>query len=302
MAKPPKPPGLLVRLRPAEQLVGRVVGDDGRPIRIAELRIAKLLDQGGTEWNSQTLRSPTGDFQIDLPEPGNYRLAVRSAGYREERLGDVAVAPGQAYSLGVIALHSGSKVLGSLVDRRDGRPLAGVEVAVLPQGTQMLEDLLNRVLAQTVSAEDGSFMLSGLTSGRYEMRARREGFAPGLARFTLDSDRTEDLGTVALDSGAMLRGRLVDRGGKPRPGLIVRVFDPEQSSLAPLAEQTTGEDGVFRGPALAAGRYRVQVLGSRLFLSEEIEVPSGGGEVVFDRTVGGVKLHGVITRRGDPVS
>jgi hypothetical protein len=302
VAKAPKPPGLLVRLRPAEQLAGRVVGDGGQAISEAELRIERLLDEGGKEWESKPLRSPTGDFRVDLPGPGRYRLAVRSAGYREERLGETAVAPGQAVSLGEIALKSGSKVVGVLVDQRDGRPLAGVEVALLPQGTQMLEDLLNRVLAQAVSAEDGSFTLSGLTSGRYEIRARRAGFAPGLARFTLGSDRTEDLGRIALEPGATLRGRLVDRAGKPRPGLIVRVFDPEQSSLAPLAEQTTGEDGVFHGPSLAVGRYRLQILGSRLLLSEEIEVPSGAGEVVLDRVVGGVHLQGVVTRGGEPVS
>ncbi len=166
----------------------------------------------------------------------------------------------------------------------------------------MLEHLRNRVLAQAVSGEDGAFALSGLTSGRYEMRARRAGFAPGLARFTLDSDRTEDLGRISLEPGTTLRGRLVNRGGKPRPGLIVRVFDPEQSSLAPLAEETTGEDGIFHGPVLAAGRYRLQVTGSRLFLSEEIEVPPGGGELAFDRVVGGVHLHGVVTRGREPVS
>jgi 5-hydroxyisourate hydrolase-like protein (transthyretin family) len=301
VAKPPGPHGLSIRLRPAEQLIARIVGDEGLPIQEGELRIEKDMDDGSMEYDKRPLRSPTGDLRTDLPGPGNYRLAVRAKGYREARLDEVTVAPGQAYSLGVITLTRGSRVLGKVVDQRDGHPLAGAEVELLPMGTQMLEDLRNGGLAREVTGDDGGFTLSGVTSGRYEMRVRLEGFAPGLRRVSLEGDRAEDVGTLALDPGTTLRGRIVDRAGKPRPGLTVRVFDPEQSSLAPLAERTTEQDGLFRGPALAAGRYRVQVLGSRLFLSEEIDVPAGGGDFAFDRVAGGVQLHGVVTRGGEPL-
>jgi 5-hydroxyisourate hydrolase-like protein (transthyretin family) len=301
VAKPPGPRGLPIRLRPAEQLVAKVVGDEGRPIQEAELRLQQHMDDGSLRWDDQPLRSPTGELRIDLPGPGAYRLAVRARGYREARLDEVTVAPGQAYALGVIALTRGSRATGKVVDRRDGHPLAGAQIELLPMGTQMLEDLRNGVLAREVTGDDGGFVLSGITSGRYEMRVRLEGFATGLYRFSLDSDRAEDVGTIALDPGTTLRGRIVDRAGKPRPALTVRVFDPEQSSLAPLAERTTDQDGVFRGPALAAGRYRVQILGSRLFLSEEVDVSPGGGDLAFDRVAGGVQLHGIVTRGGEPV-
>jgi hypothetical protein len=301
VARRPGPHALSIRLRPAEQLVGKIVGDDGKPLQTAELRLQQRLDDGGMRWDQRPLRSPSGDLRIDLPGPGSYRLAVRAQGYREARLDEVTVAPGQAYALGVIALTRGSRVIGKIADQRDGHPLSGAQIELLPLGTQVLEDLRNGVLARAVSDDDGGFTLSGITSGRYEMRVRREGFAMGLDRFNLENDRTEDVGTVALEPGTTLHGRLVDRAGKPRPALTVRVFDPEQSSLAPLAEQTTDQDGSFRGPVLAAGRYRLQVLGSRLFLSEGIVVPPGGGDFAFDRVVGGVQLHGRVTRGGEPV-
>jgi hypothetical protein len=292
---------LAIRLRPAEQLVGKLVGDEGQPLQTAELRLQQSLADGGTRWDDFPFKSPSGDLRVDLPAPGSYRLAVRAPGYREARLDEVTVAPGQRYSLGVIALTRGSRVSGKVVDGRDGHPLSGAQIELFPLGTQMLEDLRNGILAREVSDGDGGFTLSGITSGRYELRVRREGFALGLNRFSLENDRTEDVGTVALEPGTTLHGRLVDRAETPRPGLTVRVFDPEQSSLAPLAEQTTGQDGTFRGPVLAAGRYRLQVLGSRQFLCEEIVVPHGGGDFAFDRVVGGVQLQGRVTRAGEPV-
>ena len=115
----------------------------------------------------------------------------------------------------MISLSRGSRAVGKVVDRRDGHPLAGAQVELLPLGTQMLEDLRNGVLAREVTGDDGTFILSGITSGRYEMRVRLEGFATGLHRFSLDGDRTEDAGTIALDPGTMLRGRIVDGAGRP---------------------------------------------------------------------------------------
>ncbi|MFL6194356.1 MAG: collagen binding domain-containing protein [Thermoanaerobaculia bacterium] len=299
VAKLPKPPGLRVQLRPPEQLSGTIAAGDGKPVPEADLRIERLLDAGGSEWEHQAVKSPEGAFRIELPGPGTYRLAVRAPGFREETPPPVTVSPGQAVALGVIHLSEGSKVVGALVDPR-GKPVSGVAVEVLPMGTSLLDDLRNRVAARAVSGEDGSFTVRGLGSGRYELRGRREGFATAASRFTLAAGDTEDLGTLVLEPGTTLRGRLTDRAGNPRPGLTLRLFDPEQSALLPIAEQRTGEDGAFRGPTLAAGRYRLQVTGNRLLLSEEIEVPPGPGELGLDRTLGGVRLQGLITRSGQP--
>lgn len=109
-------------------------------------------------------------------------------------------------------------------------------------------------------------------------------------------------GTLRLEHGARLRGKVSDREGNPRAGVRVRVFGPEPGSLVAVAERTAGQDGTFEGPSLAAGRYQVQAWSDRLLLTQEIEIPPDHEEWPLELAVGGVHLTGLVTRRGEPVA
>jgi hypothetical protein len=299
----PRPgrPGLTLQLSPVEQLTGRLTDGAGRPLAAGELWSERLLADGRSEHDHRSLRTNDGDFRLDLPGPGRYRLRFGAAGHRPERLPEVAVEPGETCALGAVALRRGAVVQGTLVDRQSGAPLADADVELLPLGTQIVAALMDRRVARTTSTASGGFTLAGATAGRYELRVRRASLASAVRRVTLAGDETRDLGEIALDRGTLVHGRLTDRAGKPRPGLVIRLLDPDQSALAPLAEWTTDARGAFSGAALEPGRYRLQVLGARRLLSEEIDVPEGE-ELRLERTVGGVLLRGLVTRGGEPVA
>ncbi len=212
------------------------------------------------------------------------------------------MAPGESRSLGTIVVRRGLGVEGVTVDAKTGEPLAGVDFGFRPEGPQLLEAVLHRQNARTVSDSEGHFAISGIGVGRFTLTARRSGYAPAILTTDLSGTQVEDVGMIRLEHGTLLRGKVTDREGTPRSGLTVRLFGPEPGSLVALGERTILPDGTFEGPAVASGRYRVQVWGGRLLLAQEIEVPGGREEWPLDLKAGGVHLTGTVTRAGEPVA
>ncbi len=288
---------LTIALRPAERLSGFLLGDDGLPPPGGRV-VWTRRSRSGHESRERECDPEDGRFAVDLPGPGTYGLTARADGYRDEVLDDSVVSAGETVALGPTELSRGAGVTGSVVDGETGEGLEGVEIEILPLGAGLLSAVQRGDLPSAVTADGGAFALHGLSGGRYQLRASSEGYAVATASVDLEADRTAALDPIPLDRGVTLHGRLVDRAGGPRPGLDVRFFDPECSALTPVAERSSAADGSFEGPALAAGRYRVEVSGERLLLAQELEVPEGTPELNVELTVGGVEIDGIV-RRGD---
>jgi hypothetical protein len=291
----------VIQLERGEQIRGSLADEQGRAIPKAVFWIERS-EEGHRRSEEQTVRTDRGAFVLDLPAPGLYRLRIRAEGFREEAPPEVAVAAGESRSLGTVVVRRGLGVEGQAVDAKTGEPLADVDLELRPEGPQLLEAVLHRQSQRTVSDSEGYFILSGLGVGRFTLTARRSGYAPAILTTSLSGTQMEDLGTVRLEHGILLRGKVTDREGSPRSGLTVRLFGPEPGSLVAIAERTTGPGGTFEGPAVASGRYRVQVWGGRLLLAQEIEVPGGREEQSLDLKAGGVHLTGTVTRAGEPVA
>ncbi|HEY4564797.1 MAG TPA: carboxypeptidase regulatory-like domain-containing protein, partial [Thermoanaerobaculia bacterium] len=291
----------VILLERGEQIRGALADEQGRAIPKAVFWVERS-EEGHQRSEEQTVRTDQGAFVLDLPSPGLYRLRIRAEGFREEPLPEITVAAGESRSLGTVVVRRGLGVSGIAVDAKTGEPLAGVDVELRPEGPQLLEAVLHRQNQRTVSDAEGRFLLGGIGVGRFTLTARRSGYAPAILTTTLNGTQVEDLGTVRLEHGVLLRGKVTDREGAPRSGLTVRLFGPEPGSLTVIAERTTGTGGTFEGPAVASGRYRVQVWGGRLLLAQEIEVPGGREEWPLDLKAGGVHLTGTVTRAGEPAA
>lgn len=285
---------LLVELRASERLIGVVLGDEGEAPEGAEL-VWELREEGRRMTDGYAIRSGDGAFQLDLPGAGEYLLRARAVEYRDELLPAVTVASGETIDLGVVTLSRGAGVRGTLVDADTGDPLAGVAIQLLPGGTELFW-AIDGDLSDAVSDSEGRFDLFGLEGGRYELRARRAGYAVHAEEVEVRRDAVTELDPIALGRGTTIKGRLVDRAGEPRSGLAVRFFDRDHSVLVPVAERVSDALGAFTGPALGAGRFRVEVTGDRLLLAQEIEVPQGEEELDVEMVVGGVELSGVVRR------
>ncbi len=293
---------ILVALVAGEQLMGTFLGDQGEPLEKARLWLEYHQPRGRRRSRTHNIVTHQGDFVLDLPGPGLYHLRAGAADFRDDRLPEIEVAAGETYALGIIVLNRGAGVRGRILDDAANEPIPGADVELVPQGTELFDFARWSRRKRTTSDAQGAFLLSGLDAGRYELRLRHDGFATACERFDLARDQIRDLGDVWLGPGLALRGRTVDREGSPRPGLTVRVFDPAQETLLPIVETETGQNGEFDGPELMAGRYRVRVLGERLLLTQEFEIPAGEEEFSLELMVGGTQLEGVVTRHGEPVA
>lgn len=68
---------LVVRLRPAEQVIGVILGDDGLALDGAVLLVEQVLT-GGHRRDEHQVEGETGDFRFDLPGPGRFPRPGRS--------------------------------------------------------------------------------------------------------------------------------------------------------------------------------------------------------------------------------
>ncbi len=305
LVRPPPPDHELepieIELRPGAELTAQLVAAAELPPEV-ELRLERF--EPPSRWLSYPLRVPVerDGFRADLPQPGHYRLRVAADGFRETVVPAFDAPEGSSTDLGVLALTTGAGVTGWVSDGETGEGLSRADVEAVPQGARLFDAVLRGATPRTTSRGDGSFRLTGLESGEWEIRFRRDPRAPLALQVTLDEDRIEDLGEVRLGPGVAVRGCVVDGRGIGRSGVAVRFYAADAETWTALAEAWTEESGRFSGVLLAPGRYRVRVEGERVLLERSLDLGEAEREHELELRVGGVQIAGRVTRRGAPLS
>ncbi|MFT5731618.1 MAG: protocatechuate 3,4-dioxygenase beta subunit [Planctomycetota bacterium] len=165
-----------------------------------------------------------------------------------------------------ILLLRGVDVTGRVIDA-DGRSITGAHVtAAIPGQTFGLDD---EIFRSTLSAEQGTFRLTGLPDGVVVIRAAKTGALQSgrqLVALTQDSNHP-DLELV-LEDGKSIEGTARFAGGEPAAGLTVRAnFDPAHmmgpsvlgASRGGTNEAITLKDGSFKIAGLGSGPFALRV-------------------------------------------
>jgi protocatechuate 3,4-dioxygenase beta subunit len=259
-------------LEPRVALRGRVVDEAGRPVPRVEVsavaqRQAMLRLSQRSRDRLYTRTGAEGGFRLAGAPPGvPLTLRATRAGFAPARL-EVDPLPPDGGPEVRLVLERGRVARGRVLDGR-GRPVAAAEVtlerAPESRGQRFMPPWEENgpPLAATSDAA-GGFEFRHLPSERYDLAARARGFAPlsvpgvvvpaGAGAF--------DLGTLVLEPGAMIEGRVVEMGGTPIAEAEVRVrsSDPMQAvrevfggTGAPPAA-VSAADGWFTVPDRRAG-------------------------------------------------
>jgi protocatechuate 3,4-dioxygenase beta subunit len=137
----------------------------------------------------------------------------------------------------------------------DGKPVVYYGV-YLPEADQVMESPL------IVRAPDGRFSLPGVAGGTYAVVIAGPGFArKTIANVKVPEDGDVDLGTIAVDRGRTVRGRVTDATGAGVAGATVTVHDRDTPrdaltrALNGSGLATTDANGNFRITALAPPFY-----------------------------------------------
>lgn len=244
-----------------------------------------------------TRTAADGTFEIEEVYPrAFFALGVDLGGARPTaRIIDHLPSPGETVDLGDIVLEPCAVLTGKVVDG-EGEPIAGMRVraTMLPpvvfiSGLQDYRDDCSFLLRfdsrefvidpppairqvanfmpfpTTTTASDGTFRLEGVRLGFMTLVLDRAGYVTSKKGPVQTSGGGErDVGTITLDEGVRLEGKVVDTFGDPVEGIEVRVGPiygvSEFIVLQPPVESDAEGTFVFAGAAplstfAAARRY-----------------------------------------------
>lgn len=231
-------------------VAGSVVDDRDKPVAGASV---------GLRWNKMLRLAKSdeaGSFQFPLPEPGEGRIEVRKAGYRNPPPVEVSAQPGAPPPPVVVRLRRAGLLSGSI-------RMAGIHLASFSVGP----GLTGGYLGSAAADREGRFEVAAAEDGATRLFATGPGCP--LASFDL-APTTDEVALACPEHAASLELQFVGPGGSAvagksvllrRDGILVpnRVLIEHLGRLRlPAAADGSGR---LLLPALAPGRYE-------LFLAE----------------------------------
>ena len=197
---------------------GRVVGPDGAPLEAAHVTVAPDLagaDVSPAEWRLGAVREQVADgsgrFEVDGLAAGRYtvRASATTVGPGREHLADPVHVAAGTHDLTLVVPRGGA-LKGQLVFKDGKRP-------------PLFTLAISGRTPIPFSSGDGGFVIDDLPPSTYDLVIRGPGFAARyLAAVKIEAAATTDLGTLELDKGRTVSGR-VSMNGSPVPGATVRV-------------------------------------------------------------------------------
>ena len=245
---PPLPESLVLRLPRSSFLSGRLVKADGSAVE--DVRATIGARRSGSELPVEYLGD--GSFKLELPADTPIALTLKSPSTPPVDIETETGPPGSTHDLGTLTAPSGFSVSGTVVAHEDGQPVIGATVwcpRVTESGialSAMTGDFLT-----TLTGEDGSFRLSGLTPVQVVVRIDAPGFARHHMAVTPEEGEWElDAGAIELSRGVEVEVRSGNLGEPAAAMLDLRRQGLEMDLLA-----ATLSKGVARFPHVPGGSF-----------------------------------------------
>jgi len=256
---------LALVLEPRLDLRGLVTDLDEQPLSEFEV-LATLQGSGGM----LGLGVEREDARFDASEDGSFTLAGLSKGSWEIRVDaegfalsgqQVALMPEAASAPPLLfTLTPAAKVAGRVIDQ-NGAPVPGARVEVVL-------DLGARISAAgsgggpaVLCDQEGVFLLEDLDPGMLSIRALHDGYAASEdhALELASGQSLEDI-ELALRSGAIVTGEVLDQSGEPAEGRTVMVQSmPSYTTQHMMTSESGGE---FRFENLEPGQWQLISMGN----------------------------------------
>ena len=215
---------------PGGRVRGRVIDENGTPLRGARVRIAAVPSGDGQtrvdgRWvhpeplPAELRTDEAGVFHAGGLAPIAHTIEVRTSIHAPLTEAVVIVA-GREHALDLQMELGG--VLTGVVTRKGGVPATGARVLVGTYG-QLASH-------QARAGRDGSFRIEGIAAGEVDVRVEEDGFGKASGRVTIAADVVEHW-VVELMSGSAATGVLVDEDGNPLPRWAVSARGRNPSAL-----------------------------------------------------------------------
>jgi protocatechuate 3,4-dioxygenase beta subunit len=253
-----------IRVKEAKSLSGRITDGSGQPV--AGASISGLWMDGDARFSREATSGADGRYRLSgLGDSPLRNLSVRATGYatanRESAApGDTAVD---------FTLEKTGSVAGK-VEYRGGAIPPAFRVQSFPEAGEKQERPGLRIVMNNRPDEDqvftdpsGNFRLDNVDPGMVTITAKADGKAPARkSGLKVVSDQVVDAGTLTLDDGRALRGRVVAaKDDAPIPGATVSLAPPQgfmmSSDRTAAGLAITALDGTFEIAGLEAKTYAI---------------------------------------------
>lgn len=211
--------------------------------------------------------------------PGRITVSVGTAtGLQDSdatRLADATQPATLDFAFGTAAVKA--TLVGS-----DGRTtVSGAWVQVESAAAKPGQEGWQTIKAVIQSDNAGLLVAQGLEPGPYRLRISGVGYAARLTdAFTVGEGESRDLGTIRLESGGGIAGRVTDETGTPLEGIGVSAKNAKGEDVFLFNLVSTGSNGRYEIQALEFGRYTVKFEGKGYAPVEKMADVSAQGAVV----------------------
>lgn len=258
-----QPPRETFSLRPSTVARGEVVGAEDAPLPGVELVVSAAVPGSRPQGFhpdravSRAISDPRGRFRLPALRPdGSYELRAAKPGYSVRTV--PLARPGHATKDLRIVLTRARPGFGRVVDVED-RPIEGVEIEVRPVNAEE-----RPAEPWTARSDDGGrFELLDAAAPRLDVSARHPDHTPLVVRgIEVEPGQGPiDLGTLVLEPGISITGRITDPRDQPIEGVDVWIARDRGRALTLRARRilqgeprtATGADGRFTVGELEAG-------------------------------------------------
>jgi protocatechuate 3,4-dioxygenase beta subunit len=292
---------------------GIVVGSEG----VVTVELAHAAGQGtlvgqvlvggqpavGATVNASDARGAGSTTTTD--EQGRFECVGLAAGrvqvYVETKDGQIIQRSARIPSDGLKAEITISVGRGALVGRvvnAEGLPITNAWVTA-----ERLEEGRSDAVASRSVGTDGTFEMKGLDAGSYHLRLWAGGYAQTTTEaFALGEGESKDLGSVRMQRGGDVSGRVTDDEGRPVENATISLKDSGGRPVFSFSLFTTGSDGRYSVQGVVPGRYVVGAEAQGLAPAEQpVDVGEAGGTADLVVRRGGTLVARVVDADGKPL-
>ena len=285
-----EPKRLELFLGPGARVAGEVLAGDAEPLEQARvLLLPRSLGRRELTLSPQQT-DEAGRFDFKGAPVGKYDLRVSAEGLPRPKPIPVEVLAGRDQIDLVVRFSSGSSLKLRLLDP-DREPVSGLEFHVGAVQLDAGRAFVGVDASQIEAGADGRYTIRGIPPGTYELKFDAVGWRDlNRKDVTLREDETTDLGTLVLDEGGSIAGRVIDDAGEPVADAYVgaRWRGPDFRNLG--KHTRSAEDGRYRLSGLDVDglldTVKVQLPHYAPASKQSVRVGEEGVDFVLQRTGG----------------
>jgi len=288
---------------------------DYEPITDFTIRVQKEYDRDRARvrsrrrlWGDPSVSvEDDGSFKVGMIIPGTYKLTAGAEGYAKKVVKDLLVKEDDVIQGVEILLERGGRIKGKVVRADTYEPVqnAGVSAGLIEYEEGGTTKITRSKSAKTDEA--GMFETESLKSGeQYQIRVYHHEYPPKIIAepVTITGLDTIDVGTITLDIGGTVEGKVIDADGKPiRNARLSARWDGGSRATEVDKKGEYELRGVLPGQRIIyCNIFPHDGVGRRRNLFKTAVVPAGE-TVTVDFALGeGIEVSMVITDNGHPVA